>query len=499
MGRIRNETLSGTKWQLASKITLEPVQLVYGMILARFVGPEEMGILGLTAIFFAVARTLAEAGFGQALIRKLDRTDADINTMFWFNVGMSLLMSGTLFLAAPWFAEFYHQPALRDLTRVSAVMMFLNSTGSIHWTLYTCRRDFKTPAIIRVVTTLIGIPICLVLAWKGFSYWSVVIQGVVVSLVSLVTIWIVSPWKPRFMFSGKSFRELFGFGSKLAASNLLGTIYFYIKPFIVGKFYSAADLGLYSRGCHLARVAPQTFSSIVDQIAYPILATIQNDDTRLRSVYQKYIKISTLVICWGTFLIAAMGEPLVRVLYGEKWLGCVVFLQIVCFSVCLTHISSINLGLLKVKGRSDLVLWLEVIKKTVSLAMAIYAATISVEAICWAGVIYCQIAIFLNSYYTAKLIDLSWWQQQKDYFPYVMASFVTVTPAYFISMTPLHPILQLACGGLSALLLYYAYLHFKRDDAYRELLICAAQSPKIKRVKLLEKFIAYEMGCFPAP
>ena len=142
MGRVREETISGAKWQMLQKCTLEPVQLVFGMVLARLISPAEMGILGLTAIFFAVAASLASAGFGQALIRKVDRTEEDINTMFWFNAGMSLLMSAILFSMAPWFAEFFHQPDLKNITRVSAGMMFLNSFAGVHWTLYSCRRDF---------------------------------------------------------------------------------------------------------------------------------------------------------------------------------------------------------------------------------------------------------------------------------------------------------------------------------------------------------------------
>lgn len=164
MGRVREETISGAKWQMLQKCTLQPLQLLFGMVLARLISPAEMGILELTAIFFAVAGSLASAGFGQALIRKIDRTEEDINTMFWFNAAMSLIMSAILFLMAQWFADYFHQQALVNLTRVSAAMMFLNSFAGVHWTLYSCRRDFKTPAIISTCTTIVGMPVCLYLA-----------------------------------------------------------------------------------------------------------------------------------------------------------------------------------------------------------------------------------------------------------------------------------------------------------------------------------------------
>lgn len=497
MSCIRKETASGVKWQLLQRLTLEPVLLVYAMVLARFVGPNEMGILELTAVFFALASSLADAGFAQALIRKTDRTEADINTMFWFNLGMNFLVCLALFLAAPWFADFYHQTALVWLTRISAVMMFLNSTVGVHWTLYTCRRDFKTPAIVRCATTLVGIPVCLVLAWQGYSYWAVVFQGVVVGLLNLTVVWIISPWKPRLVFSCASFRELFGFGSKLALSGVLWVLYSNLRTFIIGKFYTPADLGMYSRGGRLASVVPNTLGGILESVSYPVMSTIQDDDVRLREVYRKYIKVSTMAICWGVFLIAAMGEPLTYIMYGRKWLGCVVFLQLFCFSCCVGHISGINLSLLKVKGRSDLILGLEFIKRIISIAMAVYAATISVEAICWASIIYTQFAIFINCHYTTKLINLSWWQQQKDYLPYVLVSGLCVLPAYLITMLPIAPFLQLVTGGTVAFALYLSYLHVKRDIAFRELLVTMGQNIYVQRVGLLRRFVEYELKRMP--
>ena len=204
MGRIADETIRGAKWGLIQKCTMQPVQFLYGIVLARLITPEEFGILGLTSIFFAIAGQLQNCGFGAALIRKQDRTEEDCSTVFWYNVGASFVLSAALFVAAPWFADFFNQPPLVDITRVSAVMMFLGSTSGVHWALYSARRDFKTPAIVGMITTLVGIPVCLTLAFCGFSYWSMVIQGVVTGLLSLIIIWIISPWKPKFIWSSRS-------------------------------------------------------------------------------------------------------------------------------------------------------------------------------------------------------------------------------------------------------------------------------------------------------
>lgn len=469
MSRLKKETVSGVKWGMLQKFTLQPLQLFYGMVLARLITPTEMGIVGLTAIFFAVANQLASAGFGVALIRKQDRTDADVNTMFWFNLAMSLVMGILLFLLAPWFASFYNQPELLLLTRVSAVMMFLNSCASVHWTLYQCRRDFKTPAIVNTITAIAGMPVCLVLAWMGWGVWALMWQNVVSSVLNLVIVWYISPWKPRFLFSGQSFVSLFSFGAKLAYGGILHILYREIRTFIIGKFYSPAQLGLYTRGVHVTNMLPSTISSVLGGVLYPVLATVQDDNERLISAYRMYIRISTLVIAWICMWLLAMGKPVVELLYGADWLGCAVFLRVIALGVAVDHISSINLSLLMVKGEANLMLGLEIVKKIVSLSLLLFAATISVEAICWAAVIYTHIAIIFNTYFVGRITGLTWWKQQKDYMPYVIYAAISCAPAWVCTLTDWHFILQLVVGGSSAFLLYFGGLHLLCDSAYKEL------------------------------
>lgn len=468
MPSVKEETIRGAKWQLLQKCTVQPLTFLYSMILARLVSPEEMGIVGLTAVFFAVATTLSSAGFGSALIRKIDRTDIDCDTAFWFNLGMTLLMGIALYAAAPFFVRFYNQPELLWLTRCSAVMMVLNSTGGVHWTLYTARRDFKSPAIIQTVALIISMPVCLSLAYAGWGVWALMMGTITSSALSLVAVWWLSPWKPHFRFSKSSFRELFGFGCKLTAAGLLHTIYNHLRTFIIGKFYSPADLGMYTKGSHLAELPPQTLTSMLGTVTYPILATLQNDRGRLTSVYRKYIKVATLPIAWGCVLITALAEPFVGLCFGDMWLPCVIYVQIVACGMMFDHICVINLNLLYVLGRSDLVLRLEIIKKTISVLMVLYAATISVTAICLAMTIYSQIAVFINCYYTGKLIGHTWWKQQKDYWPYIIFAIVAATPAYLLTLTELPNIVTLLIGTLTSAVLYLLLLLWKKDDALTE-------------------------------
>lgn len=481
MGSIKKETISGVKWGLLQKISMQPVTMLYSILLARLLNPAETGIMGLTAIFFAVAGTLASAGFGGALIRKQDRTEADCSTMFWFNVGMSFLMSSLLICAAPWFASFYHEPLLLWLTRISAVMMFIGSTAGVHWALYSARRDFKTPAIVNMVTTVVGVPVGLGFAWFGFGVWSLVIQGCVQGTLSLAIVWCISPWRPRLMWSQDSFRELFGFGSKMAASGVLHTLYMQARTFIIGKFYSAAQLGLYSKAFHLASMPPQTINHMLLGVTYPILATIQNDDERLKFVYRKYLRVTTMPIAWGICNMIVLGAPLVHLLYGDMWVDCTKYLQIICLIYGFDHISAINLNLLTVKGRSDLFLRLEIIKKTISIAMLIVAAYFSVEAICWASALYAQIAVYINSYYTGKILGITWWSQQKDYWPYFLLSAASCIPSAVLVHLPLPDVVQLAVGGCTSALIYFGIFRWRKEPIYLEFAsIMTAKIPKLK-------------------
>lgn len=477
---MRSETINAAKWGFIQKLTVQPIQLIYGMLLARLISPSEMGIVSLTAIFFAVATDISMAGFSSALIRKLDRTDADLNTMFWFNLTMSGIMGGALFLLAPWLASFYNQPELIWLTRISSFMLFISSSTGVHLTLFQCKRDFRTLAILGMVSTFAGMPVCLILALYGYGVWALLAQQVVSALVNMVMAWLFSPWKPRFSFSMTSFNELFGFGSKLAASSLLHTVYTNLRTFIIGKFYSPAQLGLYSRGEHLSLVFPSTVGGVLTTISYPIFANIQNDRKRLARAYCKYIKISSLVIVWFCITLAILAYPTIEIVYGKSWIPCAKYVQIISLALACDHLCMINLNLLKIAGRSGALLKLEVIKKSISIGLLIYASTISVEAICWAIFIYVHIAIYLNSYYSGDIIGLPWRKQLRYYMPYVALALLTSIPAYFLTKTEINSILQVLLGGSVSLVLYCSILRLFNDDALLELI-------EIAKIKLCKK------------
>lgn len=443
---------------------MQPIQFVYGIILARLISPAEMGILGLTAIFFAVAATLQNAGFGAALIRKQDRSQADNSTVFWFNVGASAFFSLLLVWAAPWFASFFNQPALVDLTRVSALMMFLQSTAGVHQALYSARRDFKTPAIISMVSTLAAMPFTVWAAYAGWSYWAPVLQGVVSGALSLLLIWILSPWKPSLVFSAESFRYFFGFGSKLTLSGLVYTIYSELRTFLIGKFYSPAQLAYFSRGYATCSMPLSLIQGVLGNVTYPILASIQEDQSRLLGVYRQYIRLTALTVEWAMITLAANSRALILLLYGESWLPMALYAQLLCFGIMLDPLSNINSNLYAVLGRTDVTLKKETILRIFGLSVMILGAMHSVTAVCISAVATGVFAFVLSMFLTSTICPLTMRQQLSDFIPYTAMAIAANLPGYLLSaVVDWHPLLMLAVSGSSSLLLYAVFLRVRRD------------------------------------
>lgn len=473
MGRIADETLQGAKWGVIQKATLQPVQFLFSIILARLITPDEMGILGLTSIFFVFASQLQSCGFGAALIRKQDRTDEDICTAFWFNVGMSAILATCIFAAAPWFAWFYNQPALLNLTRVSAVMMFLSSTCSVHYSLYSARRDFRTGAIIAMVCALVPMPFTIWAAFCGWSYWSLMVQSVMANLLSLSIIWIISPWKPSFKWSNQSFREFFGFGFKMTLSNLLSSLYTESRTFIIGKFYSPAQLAYFSKGTSLCQTPINLTVNLLSGITYPILSTLQDQPDRLISVYRKYIRLTSLVVEWIMLTLAFNSHNSILLLFGENWLQAAFYVQILCYGFMFNPLSSINANLYAVLGRTDVMLKRVAIMRVYGILVMLGGATISVEWVCYAAVSCAILTLLLALYFTSQISPLTARMQLADFCPYLLMGLVANIPSYFIDKADWHPFLGVCAGGGCSALIYITLLVLSRDSAGAYLLYLA--------------------------
>ena len=468
MGELKEKTLSGVKWNAIGRFSTQGVSFVISILLARILTPSDYGVVGMIGIFMAIAQTFIDSGFGSALIRKNDCTDEDFSTAFYFNIAVGVICYLILFFSAPLIANFFDTPILRDIVRVLSINLFLNSLSIVQSAKLTAAVDFKSQAKVSLVATIVSGCVGLAMAYSGFGVWSLVYQSVSLSAVRTLLLWLITKWKPLRTFSKRSFKYLFGFGSKILSASLLHTIYANLSTILIGKFYKPSDLGYYTRGENLANLPSTNLTSILQGVTYPILAKIQDDDERLISVYRKYIRITSMIIFFGMFLMAALAEPLILTLLTDKWQESVVFLQVFCFAYMFDHICQLNLNILYVKGRSDLVLRLEIIKKTISISMIVAAIPFGVLAICIARALYTQIAVIINTYYTGKLFGLGYLAQVKDFIKYFLFSLFAVLPGYLLSFTSLSSIVVLVAGACLACMIYWFFLH--RNSDFTELL-----------------------------
>ena len=468
MGELKDKTLSGVKWNALGRFSTQGVGFVIGILLARILSPSDYGVVGMIGIFMAIAQTFIDSGFGSALIRKKDCTDEDYSTAFYFNIVVGIVCYFILFFSAPLIADFFDTPILRDIVRVLGINLFLNSLTIVQTAKLTAAVDFKSQAKISLVVTIVSGCVGLFMAYRGYGVWSLVYQSVSLSLVRTILFWFVTKWHPLRTFSKQSFKYLFGFGSKILSAGLLHTIYANLTTILIGKFYTPKDLGYYARGENLAVYPSTNITGILQSVSYPILSKIQDDDARLISVYRKYIRITSMVIFFGMFLMMALAKPLILTLFTDKWESSIIYLQVFCFAYMFDHICQLNLNILYVKGRSDLVLRLEVIKKTISIFMIVAAIPFGVLAICISRALYAQIAVIINTYYTGKLFGLGYWAQVKDFMKYLVCSFFAVLPVFVLSFTSLSSIVVLALGGGLACFVYWIFV--RNDEIFVELL-----------------------------
>lgn len=429
---IKQETLSSVKWSAIEKYSVQVVQFLLGIIMARLLTPADFGTIGMIGIFFAISNTFIDSGLNSALIRKLDRTDVDFATMFWFNLAVSILCYIVLFLVSPWVAVFFKMPVLKDILRLQSVTLIVNAFATVQSTRLTIALNFRAIAKINLSSSVFSGIAGVCFAYFGCGVWAIVYQTILYSIFNTIALNVYNRWLPKREFSRKSFKEMFGFGSKLLASGLLNTVYANLTPLAIGKFYKPSDLGFYDRGTKLAALPVSNINGVLSKVTYPIMSQLQNDDKHLIRVYRKYIITTSMCIFFCCTLLAALGKPLVTLIYSAKWSACVIFLQIYAFAIMFDHISSINLNLLQVKGRSDLSLKLEIIKKTISTLILFASIPFGVLAICISKIIYSQIAVFINTYYTGKLFGLGYVTQIKDFSKYFFLSVLTCLPTFIL-------------------------------------------------------------------
>ncbi|MCX6032764.1 MAG: lipopolysaccharide biosynthesis protein [Chloroflexi bacterium] len=404
MDDLRDRTLVGLSWNLLEQVGNQVISFVPTIVLARLLAPEQFGLIGMLSLFIAVANAFLDSGFGVALIQKRDATHLDECSIFYFNIlvgGISVLV---LFFSAPLIAAFFQQPILVGLTRWMSLDILINSFELIQTTLLTRAIDFKTQIKANLFATLFAGIFGVAAAYFGLGVWSLVIQTLSGSILRTLTLWRLSAWRPALVFSLASLRGMFGFGSRMLLSGLIAVFFDNLYQMFIGKVFSAASLGYYTRAASLRGVVIDTTSSAIGRVMFPALASIQDDPERLKRSYRKSAVLSAFVhfpIMIGLIVVA---RPLIALLFSTKWDDCVVFFQLMCAAGLLYPLQIINLNILKVRGRSDLFLNLQVIRRILIIANILIAYRWGISAILLGQVVISGIAYLLNSFYSERLI-----------------------------------------------------------------------------------------------
>ena len=468
---LKQKTVKGVLWSFLERFSVQGIQFVVMIVMANMLTPHDYGLVAMLTVFIAVSQSLVDSGFSQALIRKQKRTETDNSTIFYFNIAVGLILYGLLFTAAPFIADFYHEPQLINITRVIGLSILINSFIIVQRALLTIKIDFKTQAKAAFTAAILSGVVGIWMASSGYGVWAIVAQQLTNLGVNTLLLWILSHWRPMWIYSWNSFHELFGFGSRLMISGLIDTLYRNIYLIVIGRLFSASDLGYYTRAHQFTDFASSNISGIIQRVTYPILCSIQNEDERLSSVYRKFLRLSAFIVFPLMMGLAAISKPLVLTLLKEEWLFTATLLSIICFSMMWYPIHSINLNLLQVKGRSDLFLKLEIYKKIIGIIILCITIPMGLVAMCIGSFFSSMIALIINTHYTGKLIKVGFIQQMLDLFPILILSISMGAVVYWaINSLSLLPALQLTIGICIGFIYYILIAVIFRFDEFNELL-----------------------------
>lgn len=456
-------------WTGIERLGTRFIQFIIEILIARILLPSDYGLIGMLAIFMGIAQTFIDSGFANALIQKKDRNNKDYSTVFYFSIIVSIIIYIILFFSAPLIADFYNQPLLTSITRVYMWTLVINGFSISQTAKLTVDLNFKAQAVISIISIIISGIVGIALAFTGFGVWALVWQGITLSFTRTTTIWIASRWVPLLSFSKESFKRLFSFGSKLLASSLINSIYSNISTIVIGKAFKATDLGFFTRAQQFCQLPTQTITNIVVKVNYPILSQLQEDNIKLVESYKTLLRTPVFILYPILFGLAFLAHPLIEVFLGNKWLPSSVLIPILCFGCLWEPLTHINLNLLYVKGKTDLVLKLELIKKPIAFLLLFCAIPIGLKGMCWAISIYSFIAFCFNCHYTGKILNFGFFHQIKSLLPIIAYSLVMSMGIVISTLFVESPLPKLIIGTLIGMAIYLSIAVIFKDRSMAQI------------------------------
>ena len=465
---IKNKAVSGVGWSLLDNVANYGITFIVGIVLARLLSPDEYGLIGIITIFIAVFNIIVDSGFSTALIRKNDVNEADYCTVFYINLLVSILLAALLFFTAPAISSFFEREELTSLAKAMSSIVLINALSIVQKTRLTKALDFKTQTKISIIAHLLSGGIGIILALLDYGVWALVAQQVLSRLFTTILLWIYNHWMPKLMFSVSSLKSLWGFSWKLLLAQIINTVWQQVYQVVISKFYQPSTLGQYTRARQFSDIFSSNLTSVIRKVTFPVLSTIQDDKKRLLSAYRRIIRDTMYVTFILLFSLAAVSKPLVLVLIGDKWMPCVSFLQILCFTVIMYPIEALNINMITVMGRSDRLLLLEVIQKIIAVIPIMFGILLGIYWMLLGSLVASWVNYIIVSNFSGKEIGYPTKEQIKDIAPSFLLSLAAVVPVYFCGFLPIPYICILIIQFLLLVLLVVSLSKLFNMNEYRD-------------------------------
>jgi teichuronic acid exporter len=467
---LKEKTVRALSWGMLESLGVQGVRFCIGVLLARLLFPEQFGLVGMLWVFIAVAQAFTDSGYGLALIQKREVTPVDTSTIFYFNIAVGLVAMGIVCLVAPLIAAFYNQPILTSLTCAMSLIILINSFAIIHSNMLHRQMDFKTLTKVNLSECILSGMIGVWMAVSGFGVWSIVVQQISGTFIRTLLIWFLHSWRPTLTFDMRSLKKMFGFGSRMLVASLIDIIFSNIYLLVIGKLFTAADLGYFTRAKAVQELPTNTLSGLVARVTYPLFSKLQDDSILLKGAVKRALTLLELVNIPMMIGLAAIARPLILVLLTDKWVECVPYLELLCFYGLLHPLNLINLNLLLALGRSELYLRLEIVKKILIVISIAITWSWGISAMIYGLILFSIVSYCLNSYYTGILIDYSIGEQLRDALPYFIVSALMGLAIYVLDYLPFsNSWLMLVSKIVTGLIVYIFLCRFFRLAAFMKL------------------------------
>ena len=422
---LKQKAASGMVWTALQRYATIFIQFISGIILARLLTPYDYGCIGMLSIFMVLAEAFIDGGFGSALIQKKLPTQEDYSTIFWWNLGMAVLMYAILFVSAPAIARFYDIPLLCEVLRVQGLVLFIYAFNIVQRNQLRKKLDFKVLSIVTITTSIIALVVTIIMAYKGFGVWALVAQNLVLAAIPAFIFWFFVKWRPIWTFSRNSFRELFGFGFYMFMSNLISTFCSKLSSLLIGKLYSPDTLGYFSKALRTENLVSNSVSSIMTQVTYPLYAQVQDD----RTILGNMVKRLTMTISFITFPIIAIlmltAKPVFVLLYSDRWLASVPYFQVLCLVGLADCLQAVNTQTIAAIGKSKLMFQWTIIKRSVGLVFIVGGLYFfGMKGLLVGMILFNWFCYFVNIGLVSKYIGYRWNTQLYDLLPVTIVTII---------------------------------------------------------------------------